>query len=549
MWEKVEKTVVGATRGYQCLRDTRKKGTHWQRQGSSKNDNWIFSLAVLLSSTLVYNSVGTIDQESMEKLHCVTELTEFIKLKSAPTKVEDDESSEFKRYFPNFIWCVRDFCLKLEKENKEITQDEYLQNALKLKKGYSKSVSEYNCPRECITHFFHSHKCFVFPHPASTTNLHCLEDLTEAQLEEAFVEQVKKFSAFVYETSKPKTLAGGLTVTGRMLGNLAASYVTSIQSGSIPCLENAVVNLAVIENAAAIQDGVSLYEYEMKQRQNMFPVEQYVFMKFHRECEEKAVEVFLKRSFKDDERKYQLQLMVDVNQRFEHFCRFNEEASEKKCRTIIQGLSINWEQRIQNGDFCKPGGYNEFVIEKQRLVDEYLKINGKGIKAKEILEEFLGENQKIETSILHLDNSLHEKEKEMEKQKIENETVARKLQLEEEKEMQMEKTMNELKKNFEQQALMLKKKLEDERTQMIKENIWLIEQKTKEREMLEKQGFHDKAKMVNKEAQDLQNQNKSPDLSIFVNAIGVLAEAASHVLPGIYGKAALFTAKVLKGLF
>ncbi len=32
------------------------------------NDGWIFCLAVLLSSTLVYNSRGTIDNTAVEKL-------------------------------------------------------------------------------------------------------------------------------------------------------------------------------------------------------------------------------------------------------------------------------------------------------------------------------------------------------------------------------------------------------------------------------------------------------------------------------------------------
>ncbi|XP_015686258.1 guanylate-binding protein 1-like, partial [Protobothrops mucrosquamatus] len=37
-------------------------------KGSSQNDAWIFALAVLLSSTLVYNSLGTIDQSALDKL-------------------------------------------------------------------------------------------------------------------------------------------------------------------------------------------------------------------------------------------------------------------------------------------------------------------------------------------------------------------------------------------------------------------------------------------------------------------------------------------------
>ena len=37
-------------------------------QGDGKNDSWIFALAVLLSSTLVYNSMNTIDNDALEKL-------------------------------------------------------------------------------------------------------------------------------------------------------------------------------------------------------------------------------------------------------------------------------------------------------------------------------------------------------------------------------------------------------------------------------------------------------------------------------------------------
>lgn len=37
-------------------------------QGDTKNDTWIFVLAVLLSSTLIYNSKGTIDQQALDNL-------------------------------------------------------------------------------------------------------------------------------------------------------------------------------------------------------------------------------------------------------------------------------------------------------------------------------------------------------------------------------------------------------------------------------------------------------------------------------------------------
>jgi hypothetical protein len=63
----------------------------------------------------------------------VTELTEHIKVKS--NQRDGEESSEYLRYFPSFVWTVRDFTLTLEVDGRPITANEYLENALKLRTG------------------------------------------------------------------------------------------------------------------------------------------------------------------------------------------------------------------------------------------------------------------------------------------------------------------------------------------------------------------------------------------------------------------------------
>ncbi|XP_071474124.1 guanylate-binding protein 4-like isoform X4 [Marmota flaviventris] len=108
-----------------------------------KNDSWIFALAVLLSSLFVYNSMGNIDRIALEQLHYVTELTQLIRAKSDPTPDEVEDSSEFVRFFPDFVWTVRDFMLELELDGQPITEDEYLENALKLIKGLATLLKTY----------------------------------------------------------------------------------------------------------------------------------------------------------------------------------------------------------------------------------------------------------------------------------------------------------------------------------------------------------------------------------------------------------------------
>lgn len=63
----------------------------------------------------------------------VGEISEFIKIKSEDN---EDEEEEFSNHFPIFIWAVRDFHLELTLDGQPISEDEYLENALKLNRMY-----------------------------------------------------------------------------------------------------------------------------------------------------------------------------------------------------------------------------------------------------------------------------------------------------------------------------------------------------------------------------------------------------------------------------
>ncbi|KAL1763547.1 guanylate-binding protein 1, partial [Sigmodon hispidus] len=101
-------------------------------KGNNQNDGWIFALAILLSSTFVYNSIGTINQQAIDQLHYVTELTDRIRIRSSPAQGEMEDSDEFVSFFPDFVWTLRDFSLELKLNGKPISPDEYLENSLRL---------------------------------------------------------------------------------------------------------------------------------------------------------------------------------------------------------------------------------------------------------------------------------------------------------------------------------------------------------------------------------------------------------------------------------
>lgn len=95
-----------------------------------------------------------------------------------------------------------------------------------------------------------------------------------------------------------------------MLGNLAETYVSAIRSGQIPCLDNAVLALAQIENSSAIERARAHYQKGMADWV-AYPTEtQEELSEVHAAMEKKAVAIFINNSFKDEDQKYQLELMV-----------------------------------------------------------------------------------------------------------------------------------------------------------------------------------------------------------------------------------------------
>ena len=51
-------------------------------RANADHNIWFFSLALPLSNVFVYNSKGVIDNDALEKLHVVSELTEHLRIKS-----------------------------------------------------------------------------------------------------------------------------------------------------------------------------------------------------------------------------------------------------------------------------------------------------------------------------------------------------------------------------------------------------------------------------------------------------------------------------------
>ncbi|XP_065430017.1 guanylate-binding protein 1-like [Chrysemys picta bellii] len=521
-------------------------------KGDAKNDTWIFALAVLLSSTLVYNSLGTINQQAMDQLHYVTELTERIKVKAAGrgSRQEGEDSAEFVRFFPAFVWAVRDFTLQLELDGQKITEDEYLENGLKLKPGSSQRAQLYNLPRECIRQFFPARKCFVFVQPAGRRDLARLEELREDELEPEFREQVAQFCRHIWEMSKPKTIPGGHVVTGAMLGNLAVTYVDAIRSGAVPCMENAVLALAQIENSAAVGEAVAVYEEQLGRRAALPTESVQELLEVHAQCEREALRAFMARAFKDDDRCFQGELMRRLEEQKQELCWRNEVASSDRCKAALLELSDELDDRIGEGVYSVPGGYQHFLDDRQRMVDRYRQVPGKGVKAEEVLQEFLQSKVAVAQSILQTDEALTEKEKEMAAERARAEAAEREQQVLKQKEAELQQKLEDQDRSYQENLRQLETKLEDERKKLLEEQGKMMDQKLKEQEALLKEGFREEAGRLENQIRHLQQQNEEIRKPSWIqSALGVLTDVATFMLPGIVGKVARVATNIFRRLF
>jgi len=204
------------------------------------HDTKIFTLAILASSCFIYNSVGSIDENAIQNLSLVVNLTKHIQLKSEGMDEDGVDPDEVSNYFPSFYWVVRDFSLQLQDtEGKAISSREYLEKALAPQAGYTDDIEEKNRIRRLLTAFFKDRDCFTMIRPlVDEQKLQNLDKMNYDDLRPEFVHQVMNFRKKVTECVKIKTLQNQ-RLNGEMYCTMISSYVNSINEGAVPNIENA----------------------------------------------------------------------------------------------------------------------------------------------------------------------------------------------------------------------------------------------------------------------------------------------------------------------
>lgn len=93
---------------------------------------------------------------------------------------------------------------------------------------------------------------------------------------------------------------------------MADTYVGAIRSGQVPCLDNAVLALAEIENSKAVEQARVCYVENMASWVT-YPTEtQDMLSDANTSSLKEALSLFMKHSFKDEDQIHQEKLMVRI---------------------------------------------------------------------------------------------------------------------------------------------------------------------------------------------------------------------------------------------
>lgn len=206
---------------------------------SQDHDSKIMILALLLASHFVYNSTGTIDENALTNLSTYVNMAKKLRLKD-DSKEEDGLDESVLEQFPQFLWVVRDFSLRMVNDHGEpVTSKQYLESALTQVKGNTDAAETKNKIRRTLNYFFRNRDCVTMVRPAEVeADLQNLDNLPDKYIREEFLQQAELIRKKVLKKVKPK-MFNGSTVDSEALLFLANRYAESINQGKLPSIDGA----------------------------------------------------------------------------------------------------------------------------------------------------------------------------------------------------------------------------------------------------------------------------------------------------------------------
>eukprot|EP00916_Digyalum_oweni_P005169 GHVL01009127.1.p1 GENE.GHVL01009127.1~~GHVL01009127.1.p1 ORF type:complete len:1016 (-),score=183.50 GHVL01009127.1:3946-6993(-) len=332
---------------YCIFLDTEGLGSFYR---SKTVDNQLFSLAVLLSSYFIYNSMGAMNEKSIDDLALVLSITKHIQARSRNSQVGspkggsgESDMQDLAMYFPSFMWCLRDFSLQIVNDNNEtLSPREYLEQALKPVPGKGKELDQKNDIRMAIRSLFRDRDCVTFPRPvANESDLRNIEKVPKESLRPAFLQQIDVFVKKVYSHIRPK-MVHGAALNGGMFIGLLKQYVAAMNSSAVPTISTAWQSVVQTQLSKKLKNSLLAYKQVMNNRvMHSLPMEMSELLENHRIAKEAAESALNEIKFNSCDHYVQearSELSSRIKKLIIHIQNENQVASNHRCDELIKEL-------------------------------------------------------------------------------------------------------------------------------------------------------------------------------------------------------------------
>ncbi|XP_031570359.1 guanylate-binding protein 4-like [Actinia tenebrosa] len=414
-----------------------------------EEDYGIFTLSVLLSSILIYNSVGVANRSDLENLDFVTKLTQRIQL----------NASKKKNVFPNFIWLLRDVVLTLPPGCNTI-RDYLLKNVLSTK-GKAGSSEKAIHAADSILNLFSGFDAFSLPPPSFNPEVGAQCEEVHVQRKRTSICLSKRKTGSVQFSSVQSHLSAFSSIPSLALATLVELYVKALNtSGVVPNVENAWDSFVRNKCTEVLAAAVNIYQQDMTSRlKDRIPCEDDVISKAHKKAVDVCLVTFrtetsaLSRKNID---KYTQQFREKTNPILSKWTKQNTCETEKYCTELFKHL----KQSLLDPVLQRLQGPEGFKMQISDIVSAYNKIEksyeAKARGAKDVqttmLMNFLPElDNEMELNIAIL-QSMKDKNESLERQRADREAERRRAEelitrLETEKKNRERQVINECPKH------------------------------------------------------------------------------------------------------
>lgn len=176
-------------------------------------------------------------------------------------KSKTDKEALISELSPKFIWILRDFTLEsVHPETGEaISAKEYLEICLR-KKMTGKNASDNNIIRDNLIKYFPDRDCVTLSRPVDDEkDLKNLTDFTFEKLKSSFKSEFMNLKKKVMKESQPKVIKGK-RLNGPAVASLINSFVTAINDGAVPNINNAFESVIEEDIKHYYANALRLYE-------------------------------------------------------------------------------------------------------------------------------------------------------------------------------------------------------------------------------------------------------------------------------------------------